>query len=175
VSKIILITGGARSGKSRFAEELAQKKSDSVVYLATAEALDDEMRKRIYHHQARRPKSWKTVEEPIEIFQAVKNLNGSAHVILLDCLTLWISNLIHQNSEGVECRAIDMLEASFLKIKNSGQTLILVSNEVGMGLISENALGRLFTDLTGRINQFVSREADEVYFMVSGIPLKVKS
>ncbi|MBI4971925.1 MAG: bifunctional adenosylcobinamide kinase/adenosylcobinamide-phosphate guanylyltransferase [Candidatus Omnitrophica bacterium] len=174
MSKIIFVTGGARSGKSRFAEELAKKISDSVAYLATAEALDEEMKERISHHRERRSKNWKTIEEPIHVNLAVQNLNGSANVILLDCITLWISNLIHQNTDAAECRALDMLEAVFHKIRNSGQTLILISNEIGMGIISESPLNRQFADISGRVHQAISREADEVYFMVSGLPMKVK-
>lgn len=174
MSKIVFVTGGARSGKSRFAEEYAKKISDSVCYLATAEALDEEMKERICHHQERRPQNWKTVEEPLEVHTAIQSLNGSAKVILLDCLTLWMSNLLHKHPSDAECRVQDMLEASFIKIRNSGQTLILISNEIGMGVIPDNPLSRQFADISGRVNQFCSREADEVYFLVSGIPMKVK-
>ncbi len=174
MSKIIFITGGARSGKSRFAEEAAGKISGKVVYLATAEALDDEMKERIRHHKSRRPASWQTIEEPIEVHRAIQSLNGKADVILFDCLTLWISNLIHQFPKNAESRALEMLEDCFLKMKNSCQASILVSNEVGMGIIPDNPLNRMFADIQGRINQFVSREADEVYLMVAGIPVKVK-
>lgn len=172
MSKIIFITGGARSGKSRFAEELAQKTSDQVVYLATAQALDDEMKTRIQNHKARRPVQWITVEEPIELSKAIAGQNGKTRVILADCLTLWISNLLHANVEFE--KANEMLSQVFQSVRTRNQTLILVSNEVGMGLVSEHPLGRTFTDLSGRVNQFVSREADEVYFMVSGIPLRIK-
>jgi adenosylcobinamide kinase/adenosylcobinamide-phosphate guanylyltransferase len=174
MSKIIFITGGARSGKSRFAEETAGKISDKVAYLATAEALDEEMKARIDHHKNRRPKTWLTLEEPVEVHKAIQNLNGSADVILFDCLTLWTSNLIHKFPKNAEYRALEMLEACFLKVKNSNQSLILVSNEVGMGIIPDNPLNRMFADVQGRINQFVSREAGEVYLMVAGIPVKVK-
>ena len=174
MSKIIFVTGGARSGKSRFAEEYAKKVPGQVAYLATAEALDEEMKERIEHHRGRRPKSWLTVEEPLDLAQAVKTLNGSCQVILLDCLTLWISNLIHQEASGVECRALEMLEACFLNSRESGKNLILVSNEVGMGIIPDHPLNRVFSDITGRVNQFVSSQADEVYFMISWIPMKVK-
>ncbi len=178
MSKIILITGGARSGKSRFAEELARKSGKSVAYLATAEALDQEMTERIAKHKSQRPSHWLTLEEPIQIDRSIAALNGNADLILLDCLTLWVSNLIHQKpdycAQEVEQAGRNLIIQSMQTVRKNNKTLIFVSNEVGMGIIPDNPLNRVFSDMTGRINQIVSAEADEVYFMVSGIPLKVK-
>ena len=168
MSKIILVTGGARSGKSKFAEELAERLSQKVAYIATAEALDEEMKLRIQKHRERRPANWLTVEEPIELAKAVGNLNGAAEVILIDCLTLWLSNAV---CRGRACPAPTDL---FNHIRQHDQTLILVSNEVGMGIVPDNAMARQFQDEAGRLNQLAAKEADEVYFMVSGIPMKVK-
>ncbi|MBI4397675.1 MAG: bifunctional adenosylcobinamide kinase/adenosylcobinamide-phosphate guanylyltransferase [Candidatus Omnitrophica bacterium] len=174
MSKIIFITGGARSGKSRFAEELAAKISSKVLYLATAQARDEEMKLRISRHRERRPHFWQTVEEPLEVHTVLENLNGSSDLVLLDCLTLWLSNLLHQFQGRSQLRAQERLEAAFKSIREKKKTLIVVSNEVGMGLVPDNALARAFSDLQGRVNQFVASKADEMYFLVAGVPVRVK-
>lgn len=174
MSKIIFVTGGSRSGKSQFAEKMARDISNQVVYLATAQALDEEMKIRIEHHQARRPPDWQTLEEPLAIDQKVAGLNGKTSVILLDCLTLWISNWMHQESRDIESRCQGILTQVFQTVRSRDYSLILVSNEVGMGIVPDLPLTRSFSDIAGRLNQFASSEADEVYFMVSGIPMKLK-
>ena len=176
MSKIIFITGGARSGKSSFAEQMAGELSESVGYLATAEALDPEMEDRIRLHRERRPAHWKTVEEPFDLARGVSRLFVESDVVILDCLTLWVSNLIHRYASGVEETAKAYLKKVFdLNTASGDKILILVSNEVGMGIIPELPINRVFSDVLGRVNQFVAAQADEVYFMVSGIPMKLNS
>ena len=182
MSEIILITGGARSGKSSFAEELL-KNSDDVLYIATAVRTDEEMEQRIAHHISSRNQAWLTHEGYRELDRAL--LEYPQQNILLDCVTNMISNLMFYSPNDPEEMSKDQEAALFLAIKHefeklldfvnhADRQLILVSNEVGMGLISEYKLGRRFVDFAGFINQYLAARADEVYFMVSGLPLKVK-
>jgi adenosylcobinamide kinase/adenosylcobinamide-phosphate guanylyltransferase len=170
--KIILITGGARSGKSRFAEELARQFPGPKAYLATAEALDEEMAERIREHRKNRPADWQTLEEPLKVADCLSKEGSRFVLILLDCLTLWISNLLMAGWSGAKIleEGDRLLEVS----REAACSLILVGNEVGMGIVPENAQVRLFRDLSGFIQQKAAREADEVYFMVSGIAQKIK-
>ncbi len=170
--KIILITGGARSGKSNFAQNLARKFSGPKAYLATAQALDEEMARRIRLHQKSRPQNWHTLEEPRQLVDSLKKNGDRFHLILLDCLTLWISNLMMRkwSEKKILAEAERLLKAG-RAMKGS---LIIVSNEVGMGIVPDNLSARSFRDLTGLIHQKIAKEADEVYFMVSGLPLKIK-
>ncbi len=170
--KIIFITGGARSGKSRFAEELAGQFLGPKAYLATAQALDEEMAERIRRHRENRPGDWQTLEEPIKVAVCIEEAGPRFDLILLDCLTLWISNLMMAGWEGAKI----LEEANHLlrACRQARGSLILVGNEVGMGIVPENDQARLFRDLSGFIQQKVAREADEVYFMVSGLPVRIK-
>jgi adenosylcobinamide kinase/adenosylcobinamide-phosphate guanylyltransferase len=170
--KIIFITGGARSGKSRFAEELAQRFSRPKAYLATAQALDEEMAERIRRHRENRSGDWQTLEEPIKVTGCIEEEGDRFNLILLDCLTLWVSNLMTAgwDEEKILEEANRLLDAC----RQAKGSLILVGNEVGMGIVPENAQARLFRDLSGFIQQKVAREADEVYFMVSGLPVRIK-
>lgn len=170
MKKLIFIIGGARSGKSSFALEVAKKEGGKVAFIATCEPKDKEMKKRIALHKAARPKSWTTFEVPCDMDPLLKNFDPSFKTILIDCLTLWVSNLVLKNTaqEAIETKALKMLAC--LKKTNA----IIVSNEVGLGIVPDNELARLFRDIAGRINQIVARQADEVYFMISGIPLKIK-
>jgi len=170
--KIIFITGGARSGKSRFAEELARRFSGPKAYLATAQALDEEMAERIRRHRETRPADWHTLEEPIKVAGCIEGERDRFNLILLDCLTLWVSNLMMAGWDGA--RILDEGSRLLDACRNARGSLILVGNEVGMGIVPENAQARLFRDLSGFIQQKVAREADEVYFMVSGLPMKIK-
>ena len=170
--KIIFITGGARSGKSRFAEELARRFSGPKAYLATAQALDEEMAERIRRHRENRPADWHTLEEPIKVAGCIEEERDRFNLILLDCLTLWVSNLMMAGWDGA--RILDEGSRLLDACRNARGSLILVGNEVGMGIVPENAQARLFRDLSGFIQQKVAREADEVYFMVSGLPMKIK-
>ena len=170
--KIIFITGGARSGKSRFAEELARQFPGAKAYLATAQGLDEEMAQRIRRHRESRPADWQTLEEPLKVADCISKEGDRFGLILLDCLTLWISNLLMAGwSEAKILEAgVRLLEVS----RRAQCSLILVGNEVGMGIVPENDQARLFRDLSGFIQQRAAREADEVYFMVSGIAQKIK-
>jgi len=172
--RIIFITGGARSGKSSFALSLSPVAySLSKAYIATAQALDEEMKERIERHKRERGNDWYAVEEPIDIVRALDELREYP-VILIDCLTLWISNLILNNLdlEKEIKRFLDAIKSSAFSPGPSA--LLIVSNEVGMGIVPENELARRFRDLAGMLNQKVAEIADEVYLMVSGIPLKIK-
>ncbi len=177
MSRTILITGGARSGKSNFAEKLAQQFEAPLCYLATAQALDCEMEARIKLHSERRGEQWHTLEEPLDLTLAVKESDGRYQVILVDCITLWLSNLLfaYENQEGeVETLIMQDVQQLAEVLQGMATTVILVSNEVGMGIVPENGLARLYRDIAGRANQFLAAAADEVHLVVSGIPLKLK-
>jgi adenosylcobinamide kinase/adenosylcobinamide-phosphate guanylyltransferase len=170
--KIIFITGGVRSGKSRYAEELARQFPGARAYLATAQALDDEMAERIRRHRENRAAEWQTLEEPLEIPECIAVEGNRFGLILLDCLTLWVSNLMMaERNEPEILEEGDRLVQACRGVRSS---VILVGNEVGMGIVPENAQARMFRDLSGLIQQKVAREADEVYFLVSGIAQRIK-
>ncbi|HFQ95842.1 MAG TPA: bifunctional adenosylcobinamide kinase/adenosylcobinamide-phosphate guanylyltransferase [Anaerolineae bacterium] len=176
---ITLILGGARSGKSTHAETLArQLGGDDVLYLATAQALDQEMADRIANHRAQRPAAWRTLEAPLHPGRALRAQRPRASVILVDCITLLVSNLLlaHEHAGMEEIERIVMAEIDDLlaAARDLDAQLILVSNEVGMGLVPDNALGRAYRDLLGRANQRLAAAADRVIFMVAGLPLMVK-
>ncbi len=190
---IIFITGGARSGKSRFGLKLAEERLRAQqlllsppidlqplkAYIATAQALDEEIKERIERHKQQRGKDWHTVEEPVDIVRALNELRDYP-LILLDCLTLWLSNLMLNNLdiEKEICRFLDAIKSSVSSeqsaVNSLSSAIIIVSNEVGMGIVPENELARRFRDLAGIVNQRVAEIANEVYFMVSGIPVKIK-
>jgi adenosylcobinamide kinase / adenosylcobinamide-phosphate guanylyltransferase len=178
MGKIILVTGGCRSGKSQFALQLAEAAGDSRLYLATAPVLDPEMEERIARHRAERAtRHWETCEEQLNLVQALQN-NPAYQVVLCDCLTLWINNQMYQaeqkgkllKEEAVALAARQVLEEA----RNHPGTVVFVTNEVGLGIVPGDALSRRFRDLAGRCNQVMAAAADEVYFMVSGIPQKIK-
>ena len=169
MKKVILITGGARSGKSRYAEELALSLSANPVYVATAHVWDEEFHERVKKHQARRGPEWTNIEE--EMLLSRHDLTG--RVAVIDCITLWCTNYFFQIQEVDAC--LEALKAEFDKFTANDATYIFVTNEIGMGGVSENAVQRKFTDLQGWMNQYVAGKADEVILMVSGIPVKVKS
>ena len=169
MKRIILITGGARSGKSSYAEKLALSLSDAPVYLATARIWDEEFRERVRRHQARRGPQWTNIEE--EKLLSRHDLSG--RVVLVDCLTLWATNFFFDLDSDVD-RALAALQAEFDRFTTQDATFILVTNEIGMGGTSDNAIQRHFTDLQGWMNQYVAARADEVVLMVSGIPVKIK-
>ncbi len=168
--KIVFITGGARSGKSSFALKEAEKIKGKKAYIATAEVLDEEMSKRIEKHKLDRGKEWTAFEEPVKIAELISKIEGEYDVIILDCLTLWLSNVIHTDLE-LESETKKIINALY-GLKHS--TIYIVSNEVGMGIVPENKLARQFRDLAGMLNQKIAGVADEVYILVSGIPLQVK-
>jgi adenosylcobinamide kinase/adenosylcobinamide-phosphate guanylyltransferase len=173
---IILILGGARSGKSRYAQELAERLGRKVLYVATAEALDDEMKARIEAHRRSRPSSWKTVEAASDVAAAIADDVVDADVVIIDCLTLLLSNVADEDA-GVEVwekRAAEELDRLVALADGAAARFIVVSNEVGLGLVPAYPLGRGFRDVVGWANQMLARRAAEVYFMVAGIPLKLK-
>lgn len=167
--RIILITGGARSGKSSYAEKLALGLSDTPVYMATARIWDEEFRERVRRHQARRGPQWTNIEE--EKFLSRHALEG--RVVLVDCLTLWATNFFFDLESDVD-QALGALQAEFDSLTAHDATFILVTNEIGMGGTSDNEIQRRFTDLQGWMNQYAAARADEVVLMVSGIPVKIK-
>ncbi|KPF41758.1 bifunctional adenosylcobinamide kinase/adenosylcobinamide-phosphate guanylyltransferase [Rhizobium sp. AAP43] len=166
-----LVLGGARSGKSRFAEGLARKSGLNRIYLATGRAWDDEMQTRIETHKADRAgDGWTTHEEPLDLVGALKLLDRSDSVILIDCLTLWVTNLMMEEGRDVDAEGV-ALAALLPKLSAS---VILVSNEVGLGIVPENRMARAFRDHAGRLHQSVAVEATDVYFVAAGLPLKMK-
>jgi adenosylcobinamide kinase/adenosylcobinamide-phosphate guanylyltransferase len=172
-NKLILITGGARSGKSLFARKLAGDIKGRKVFLATAQALDEEMKLRIEKHKKERPLGWDTVEEAQHLSSAIKKFNEKYEVMLIDCLSMWISNLLiwGSSSELKVLKEVDNLITNCKKIQG---TVIIVSNEVGSGIVPDNKLSRLFRDIVGRANQEIASIADEVYLVAAGIPLNLK-
>jgi adenosylcobinamide kinase/adenosylcobinamide-phosphate guanylyltransferase len=169
--KIIFVLGGAKSGKSAFALKKAEAIPGSKAYIATAEPLDDEMRDRIERHRQERGSAWDTVEEPLRIADMIRTASGEYCVFLIDCLTLWLTNILGRD-HNVEDAINDFLDSLLLASHSS--LLFVVSNEVGMGIVPDNALSRRFRDLAGRLNQEVAAIADEVYLVTAGIPLKIK-
>lgn len=185
--KIVFVIGGARSGKSSFALQQASQNEGGRVYIATAEARDDEMRERIERHREERGSEWDTIEEPLKLPDVLNNIKDKYNTILIDCLTLWLSNVLirTQNTEHRTQTTEEEIEGliNFLKgIKNSSVcspgsglcVLYIVSNEVGMGIVPENELARQFRDLAGALNQRIAAIADEVYLVTAGIPLKIR-
>lgn len=177
MARTIFITGGARSGKSRFAEELAQKFGAPLNYLATAQALDGEMDERVRRHQERRGAAWKTIEEPLHLTQALACCDFTCKAVLVDCLTLWLSNLIicyEDLGQDAEERIMDDVHRLMMTVREITPPVILVSNEVGMGIVPDNRLARLFRDIAGQTNQLLAAAADEAWLVASGIPLRLK-
>ena len=177
-SELIFILGGARSGKSSFALKLAESIKGKRLYIAAAEALDMEMEERIKKHKKERANNWDAIEEPIKIADIIKK-NKKYGVILLDCLTLWVSNLMHieARSKGQGARGgrtLQKITDLISACKKAKASIIIVSNEVGLGIVPDNPLARQFRDIAGFANQKIADAAGEVYFMVSGIPLKIK-
>ena len=169
MKRVILITGGSRSGKSSYAEQLALSLSDAPVYLATARIWDEEFRERVRRHQERRGPQWTNIEEEKQL--SLHDLSG--RVVVIDCLTLWATNFFFDLDSDVDA-ALDALKAEFDRFTNQDATFLFVTNEIGMGGVSDNAVQRHFTDLQGWMNQYVASHADEVILMVSGIPVKIK-
>lgn len=166
---ITLITGGQRSGKSSRAEQMALSLSANPVYLATSRIWDEEHRQRILRHQANRGKEWTNIEEDKELSK--HNLAG--RVVLVDCVTLWATNFFFDLESNVE-QSLQALKLEFDKLTAQEAHFIFVTNEIGMGEMSANAIQRKFADLQGWLNQYIASKADEVYLMVSGIGMKVK-
>jgi adenosyl cobinamide kinase/adenosyl cobinamide phosphate guanylyltransferase len=171
--QVILILGGARSGKSGYAQKMAETFEGKRLFVATAQALDDEMAKRIENHKKRRGDTWETREEPVKIPDLISDSQDGYAVILVDCLTLWVSNLLMASGDDVE-RVEDGVERLVDCLGTIRTTVVLVSNEVGSGVVPESRLARSFRDLAGVLNQRVAGIADRVIFMVAGIPWVLK-
>ena len=170
MAEVYLVTGGARSGKSRYAENLAKSLCSDAkrrCYIATAEAFDDEMKDRIKKHQDRRAGEFFTVEEPVELGKAITDAQDRSNVILVDCLTVWMGNLLFYNR-------LEETDKLIRALKNAKCPIVLVTNETGMGIVPENELSRQFRDESGFLNQAVAEVADSVVFMVCGLPMFVK-
>ena len=164
----ILVTGGARSGKSSFAEKRTKQLGSSLVYIATSEIIDSEIEKRVAEHQARRGSEWQTLHAPLKLTEALFETDGKGPC-LVDCLTIWLNNLIFHNEDTV------VATKELIKVlEQRSDPVVFVTNEVGSGIVPENALARRFRDEAGRMNQIISRVADEVYVSISGIPLQIK-
>ena len=176
--ELILILGGARSGKSSYAERLARERGGEVLFVATATAGDEEMAARIAAHRAARPASWRTLEAPTDVAARVAGANDPAPTIVLDCLTLLVSNLLlaHEAAgETTVARAVEAeIDALLVQVDLGAAAWIVVSNEVGMGLVPPYPLGRAYRDLLGRVNARIAARADRAYLLVAGLPLNLK-
>jgi len=166
----LLVLGGARSGKSRFAQGRAEALTGELVYLATAQAFDNEMRERIALHRADRGARWSTVEAPLKLAETITACSTPETVVLVDCLTLWASNLLLAEQDTAAAT-----EGLVRAVSDARGPIILVANEVGLGIVPDNALARRFRDVAGRINQEMAAAADEVVMMFAGLPLALKS
>ncbi|AEX86034.1 cobinamide kinase [Marinitoga sp. 1135] len=186
MAKIILITGGARSGKSTFAQEIISKKYKNILYIATAIPFDAGMKDRIKKHQEMRSKTWKTIEqyknfENIERKPEFLNANG----IIFECITLMITNILMDEKidfENIDYKKLENIEEKIIKevevildlVRKYNKYIVIVTNEVGMGIVPAYMSGNIFRDIAGRVNQYIAKRADEVYITISGIPLKLK-
>ncbi|HKD83742.1 MAG TPA: bifunctional adenosylcobinamide kinase/adenosylcobinamide-phosphate guanylyltransferase [Terriglobales bacterium] len=168
--RVVLVLGGVRSGKSRYAQELAAR-GKRVAFIATAEAGDDEMRQRIARHRDERPASWTTLEAPLALENALLEAGKNCDTILVDCLTVWTANVMQSGSHEDVVTLADRLANTLRAVPAS---VILVSNEVGSGIVPDNELGRAYRDLLGAVNQRVAAAADEVVLLVAGCPLIIK-
>lgn len=185
MSRLILVTGGARSGKSTFAENRLRGLNKKTAYIATAIAFDEGMRSRIEKHIAQRPSDWTTFEQATQAHLVVEEINESFDCVLLDCITVLITNTLFQNDVDWDVISEDEVDQIEAKIKNDLVKLIdafkkttlevyMVTNEIGSGIVPENRLARLFRDIAGRCNQYLASQADEVHLVVSGIPVQIK-
>ena len=168
-AEVALVLGGARSGKSTFAEALAHDGREQCVYVATAERVDDEMAARIETHRARRGTDWRTVEAPIGLAEAIRRDSTPRACLLVDCLTVWLGNLVHHGHDVDAAR-----EALLESLAAVPGPVVLVANEVGLGIVPDNATARAFRDHAGRLNQAVAAVAGRVYFVAAGIPMTIK-
>lgn len=185
MGKLILVTGGARSGKSSFAEDKVKGFGENILYIATSVPFDEEMKLRIKKHREQRPPYWETLEAYKDMdIQLEGSLNGR-DAILLDCITIMVTNIMFESSmdwESLQSEDMAKMEEDVKKqiqklltvLKASLVPCVLVTNEIGMGIVPDSAISRLFRDIAGRTNQMLAREADEVYLCVSGIPVKIK-
>ena len=170
--KIILVLGGARSGKSSFASRLAGKMSAEVIYIAAAQALDKEMQSRISMHKKTRNRNWHTIEEPHSLQNIKQILKKNKGLILFECLTLFVSNLLCKGIKEKEI--LSGIKDFFMFLKKENRAAVFVSNEIGWSIVPDNKMARDFRDIQGRVNQLAADKANEVYLVVAGIPMRVK-
>lgn len=184
-SRLILVTGGARSGKSNFAESLLREQGSNVLYVATAVPIDEEMKDRIKRHRKRRPIHWRTLEGYAGLGGLIKETRLFREAVLLDCLTVMVTNLLMDNNvdfDHLTPEAADEIETSIAaevsalldSLQEIETIAVVVTNEIGLGLVPDNPMGRFFRDVCGRMNQMVAARADEVYLVVCGLPLRLK-
>jgi adenosylcobinamide kinase/adenosylcobinamide-phosphate guanylyltransferase len=178
--QLALIIGGARSGKSDFAQMLAARIAEEVTVIATAEAKDEEMRRRIEHHRRLRPEHWETIEAPGNVARALREVSEDTEVVLLDCATLLISNLLMELPEeaceqAAEACVKEEINALLRAYSSSRTSLIVVTNEVGLGVVPPFPLGRVYRDALGLTNKLLAAAADKVYWMIAGLPLEIKA
>lgn len=196
MGKVCLVTGGARSGKSRFAEKLAKEKNESVLYIATSIVFDEEMQERVRKHRQQRPSSWETHEGYKDLTPVIHQAKGKQDGILLDCVTIMMTNLLfdyvgnifddtekimnvnevisNEELQKVEEKILEEFQMLLDALENSNIYAILVTNEIGFGVVPETILGRVFRDIAGRVNQYIASRADEVYLVICGVELKIK-
>ncbi len=185
MGKLVLVTGGARSGKSTFAEAEVRKLNQKTAYIATGIAFDEAMKSRIEKHVAQRPSTWTTYEKPTQVHEIINEVSHEHDVVLLDCITVLITNTLFQDQidfDGIDEKTVDLTEERIhndIKMmiemfRQTDMTVYLVTNEVGSGIVPENRLARIFRDFAGRTNQYIASIADEVYCVISGIPMKIK-
>ncbi len=177
--RLIFLLGGARSGKSRYAEQWGREQGKSVLFVATAEALDDEMRDKIAHHRQQRPDSWHTLEAPVNVGAAIQQAPGNHDTIILDCITLLAANVLltlpdECSQDEANRSVLAEVEAILHVYAQTEATWLIVSNEVGMGVVPPTRLGRLYRDALGTANQRIAEAADEVLLFVAGLPWKLK-
>lgn len=172
MSELVLVTGGVRSGKSSYAQRIADSSGLKVFFIATAEELDGDMKKRIRAHKGSRPDGWVTIEEPLKLNGALKSLPSGKKAVIVDCLTLLISNLLEKGKS--DDQIISEIKASLKAARAKAELTVIVTNEVGSGIVPLNALSRRFRDLQGKINQIAAKEADRACLLVSGIPVNIK-
>lgn len=185
MSQLILVTGGARSGKSHFAESLCRARENTTAYIATSIPFDDELKDRVKKHREMRPSHWKTFEVYEDIYKVIPEIARDYQTVILDCVTLMVNNLMFKEEldyERMTSEQIDRLEMQIKEqfncliqaVKQTDLYFVIVTNEIGLCPVAANKLTRIYTDIIGRMNQLIARESDEVYFVVSGIPMKIK-
>lgn len=185
MSQLILVTGGARSGKSHFAEQLCRARENETAYIATSIPFDDELKARVKKHRQMRPSSWETFEIYEDIYKHIPEIATKHQTVLLDCVTLMVNNLMFKEDldyDAITTEEVDQLEEKikeqFMKlleaIRKTDLYFVIVTNEIGLSPVSGNKLTRIYTDIIGRMNQLIAKSSDEVYFVVSGIPMKIK-
>lgn len=185
MSQIILVTGGARSGKSRYAEGLCRERNNGTAYIATSIPFDEDFKERVKKHQEMRPSEWSTFEVYEDVYQVITKIATDHQTVILDCVTLMVNNLMFKENldydtlNQLEIDALEMkIKEQFVKlletIRKTDLYFVIVTNEIGLAPVAANRLTRIYTDIIGRMNQLIAQNSDEVYFVVSGIPMKIK-